>query len=64
MNHVACVICEGPCGPREENQMYPFCSRRCQLVDLGRWLDGGYRIPGDFPLDPSDDPESGDDVMM
>ena len=22
----------------------PFCSRRCKLVDLGRWLDGTYAI--------------------
>ena len=24
----------------------PFCSRRCQQVDLGRWLAGAYVIPG------------------
>jgi uncharacterized protein len=23
---------------------WPFCSRRCQLIDLGRWLAGEYRI--------------------
>lgn len=23
----------------------PFCSERCRLVDLGQWLDEGYRIP-------------------
>ena len=23
----------------------PFCSERCRLVDLGKWLDEGYRIP-------------------
>jgi len=23
---------------------YPFCSRRCKLIDLGQWLDGNYRI--------------------
>ncbi len=21
---------------------YPFCSRKCRLVDLGRWLNGTY----------------------
>jgi len=30
--------------------LFPFCSQRCRLVDLGRWLDGEYRIPGP-PLD-------------
>lgn len=24
---------------------FPFCSTRCQLVDLGRWLGDEYRIP-------------------
>jgi endogenous inhibitor of DNA gyrase (YacG/DUF329 family) len=23
----------------------PFCSDRCRLVDLGRWLDEGYAVP-------------------
>lgn len=25
----------------------PFCSRRCQLIDLGKWFDEQYRIPID-----------------
>jgi hypothetical protein len=24
---------------------FPFCSERCQLVDLGRWANEEYRIP-------------------
>ena len=24
---------------------YPFCSERCQLIDLGAWANGAYRIP-------------------
>jgi endogenous inhibitor of DNA gyrase (YacG/DUF329 family) len=23
---------------------FPFCSQRCRLIDLGRWLGGDYRI--------------------
>ena len=23
---------------------YPFCTERCQLADLGRWLDEEYRV--------------------
>ena len=45
-----CPICQAPTLPRAENRFYPFCSQRCQLVDLGRWLDGDYRIPGE-PVD-------------
>lgn len=25
-------------------KFYPFCSDRCKLIDLGKWLDGNYRI--------------------
>ncbi|HJK99338.1 MAG TPA: DNA gyrase inhibitor YacG [Polyangiaceae bacterium LLY-WYZ-14_1] len=25
--------------------VYPFCSQRCRVIDLGRWLDEGYRLP-------------------
>ncbi len=24
---------------------WPFCSSRCQMVDLGRWMKEDYRIP-------------------
>ena len=24
----------------------PFCSERCRLIDLGKWADEEYRIPG------------------
>jgi endogenous inhibitor of DNA gyrase (YacG/DUF329 family) len=26
---------------------FPFCSRRCKTIDLGRWLGEAYRIPTD-----------------
>ncbi|MCS7046245.1 MAG: DNA gyrase inhibitor YacG [Gemmataceae bacterium] len=43
----SCPICgkgmPGP-GPREWPN-WPFCSRRCKLIDLGRWLGEAYRIP-------------------
>jgi uncharacterized protein len=25
---------------------FPFCTGRCRLIDLGRWIDGVYAIPG------------------
>lgn len=28
----------------EENAYRPFCSHRCKLIDLGRWVDEQYRI--------------------
>lgn len=26
---------------------FPFCSRRCRLIDLKRWLDEEYRLPAE-----------------
>ncbi|MEJ7732831.1 MAG: DNA gyrase inhibitor YacG [Polyangiaceae bacterium] len=42
----------------------PFCSPNCKLADLGRWLDGSYRIAGE-PTDPcgSSVSEDGGDVV-
>ena len=42
-----CPICKRPVadeGP-DRPKTYPFCTERCKLVDLGRWLDGKYQIP-------------------
>ena len=30
---------------KDGNKLYPFCSERCQMADLGRWLTEEYRIP-------------------
>lgn len=30
----------------EGNPHRPFCSERCQLIDLGAWTEERYRIPG------------------
>jgi uncharacterized protein len=32
--------------PAQPSKLFPFCSERCHLVDLGRWLGEEYRIPG------------------
>lgn len=39
-----CPTCRGP-AVKDGNKLYPFCSERCHLVDLGRWLGEHYRIP-------------------
>lgn len=43
-----CPICkktlEEPLGD-EARSFLPFCSDRCKLIDLGRWLGGKYQIP-------------------
>ncbi len=37
--------------PRAENPAFPFCSGRCRLLDLGKWLGEDYRIPAERPGD-------------
>ncbi|MBW2524129.1 MAG: DNA gyrase inhibitor YacG [Deltaproteobacteria bacterium] len=51
-------------GPRETTAHGPFCSDRCRLLDLHRWLEGDYRIstdPGDPSWQPSQDSRRGND---
>ncbi|WP_414896494.1 DNA gyrase inhibitor YacG [Rhodovulum sp. YEN HP10] len=51
---MTCPVCKKPTDPAYR----PFCSRRCADVDLGRWLTGGYALPGDpaEPIEPDDAP--------
>lgn len=55
MNEIKCVICEKPIERRPANPYFPFCSHRCRLIDLGKWMGGDYRIPGE-PVDESEIP--------
>ncbi|MCI0591771.1 MAG: DNA gyrase inhibitor YacG [Gammaproteobacteria bacterium] len=41
-----CPVCDKPAVRSRENNWRPFCSERCQLIDLGAWLDGSHRIIG------------------
>ena len=54
MSTAPCPVCRktadlGPKNPK--NPESPFCSPRCKLVDLGRWFDGAYVVPGESALD-------------
>jgi endogenous inhibitor of DNA gyrase (YacG/DUF329 family) len=40
-----CPSCEKPVAARAVNPEFPFCSDRCKLLDLGKWLGEAYRIP-------------------
>jgi uncharacterized protein len=40
------------------NRYRPFCSERCQLIDLGAWTTERYRIPTeDSEIDADDEDE-------
>ena len=60
MNTATCPICGRPL-PTEGPSHAPFCSDRCRLIDLGRWLGETYRIPaepGAAPPDAGEDEEA------
>lgn len=57
------------CGRRfllDETDTPPFCSERCQLIDLGRWLDEEHGLPyegepGEAPVEYRDEDEEEDE---
>jgi endogenous inhibitor of DNA gyrase (YacG/DUF329 family) len=50
---VKCAICGKPAtrgavvDAKRGVDAFPFCSFRCQTIDLGKWLSEDYRIPGE-----------------
>ena len=60
MLKVRCPVCDRLMEGADRSQWpdAPFCSPRCRLIDLGRWLGEKYAIPRDEEMDnpaPSDD---------
>ena len=53
-----CPVCEAAVSIDPPPATFPFCSDRCKVIDLGKWLSGSYRIPdratddGDAPAPP------------
>jgi endogenous inhibitor of DNA gyrase (YacG/DUF329 family) len=48
MNQRRCPTCDQFFDP-EQSTALPFCSVRCRLADLNRWLDEGYSLPYERP---------------
>lgn len=42
---VKCPTCRKPVEYDETHNYRPFCSERCQVLDLGAWADERYRVP-------------------
>jgi endogenous inhibitor of DNA gyrase (YacG/DUF329 family) len=53
-----CPICAKATEARPKNPFAPFCSGRCQKVDLGNWLNETYRVPAE-PHEVDEEPEEG-----
>jgi len=41
---VACPQCSKDVIWQPESTFRPFCSKRCQLIDLGEWAEEGHKI--------------------
>ena len=41
---VPCPTCQKEVIWQDESTYRPFCSKRCQLIDLGEWADEGHKI--------------------
>ncbi len=44
-----CLTCRKAIAGRPQNPWSPFCSERCKLIDLGKWLGEEYRVPAAPP---------------
>lgn len=45
MKTVKCPQCNNDCEFSLKNHFRPFCSHRCQLIDLGQWVEEQFKIP-------------------
>ena len=43
---IICPVCKKST-TWEENPWRPFCSEKCKLIDLGKWVFEEYRIEGE-----------------
>jgi endogenous inhibitor of DNA gyrase (YacG/DUF329 family) len=59
--HVACPTCGREIEWTEEQRWRPFCSERCQLIDLGAWFEEKRAVPGESVDVQVDDLETGSD---
>jgi endogenous inhibitor of DNA gyrase (YacG/DUF329 family) len=49
------------CGKQAVEQHRPFCSRRCALIDFGRWIGGNYRVPAGEDEEEKESPAAEDE---
>ena len=57
-----CPICKKRLSgqAQQDSKHLPFCSERCQMVDLGHWLSNNYAIPGE-EIGRDDEPKTPED---
>ncbi|XBS70540.1 DNA gyrase inhibitor YacG [Acerihabitans sp. KWT182] len=52
---VNCPTCGAQVTWQPQSRYRPFCSKRCQLIDLGEWAEEEKCIPSDRQITDSDD---------
>lgn len=52
---VSCPTCKKTVSWGPESPYRPFCSKRCQLIDLGEWADEEKRIPSNEDISDSEE---------
>lgn len=53
--NVTCPTCGKRVEWSQKSPFRPFCSKRCQLTDLGEWAEEEKRIPSDVQITDSDE---------
>ncbi len=62
MSRARCPVCSRRFDPAGSRHL-PFCSERCQQIDLGRWLDERYSVPIEREDEDPDDQGPTDDAL-
>jgi len=60
MRKVRCPICKKE-GDWFEGKYGPFCSKRCKLVDLGKWFNEEHKVSEPLQPDQITEPEKEED---
>ena len=61
---VNCPQCKKQIEYDPKNHFRPFCSQRCQIIDLGQWADEGYIIHNPLTDLSEFDEESGNNADL
>ena len=57
-----CPTCNAITPPRSQNKSYPFCCKRCKMVDLGHWFGESYVLSR--PVNPEVDREAFESLVL
>jgi len=55
---MTCPICDREFQEDARDAALPFCSKRCKLIDAGRWLGEVYGLPDEKPQNPDETDEA------